>query len=183
MGERLNIKNIEENVVACVRPKADDAVYTEDWEDLQVYMRIIIDSERSMALSKAFFDTLAIDAHELMKKAISNLREQVRIRPLADVLRECGVEEEEAAPIMVASTKKEQYGAGAILVMNEHVKDKWILPCSVHEVLLVDKDLPEADLRSMIVAINMSGALEPQDVLSDHPYDVDSLASFAGGAA
>lgn len=78
---------------------------------------------------------------------------------------------------MVATTKQGAYGAGVMTVLQDvmDVSDMWIIPSSVHEVLLIDKStMDEDDLCTMITAINMS-EVDVKDRLSDHPHDGATL--------
>ncbi len=118
--------------------------------------------------------------------AFVNAMEQMKIFPLADALTKASgitVEEAQMLPIYVLSTEEGVFGAS--LIANCKVREMvykcfgecYILPSSVHEVLIVpEKAYPgnsreqvEHDLLLMVETINIT-ELSPQEVLTDSIY-------------
>ena len=91
--------------------------------------------------------------------------------------RRKGSDSNEDDPCTVVTTTSGYYGAGVMLILNElfATKDKWVIPSSVHEVIVTNKD--GLDIDSLTKVINDINALyvDDCDVLSDHPYDINDL--------
>ena len=84
--------------------------------------------------------------------------------------------------LYVATVDDKMHGAGVIAYPGfmEEVADTmggdfYVIPCSVHEVIMVP-DLPEMDIKNMEEMIHMVNAteLKPEDVLSEKLYHYDS---------
>lgn len=128
----MNKTEVMANVIPCVRPKKEDGVYAIDYEDLQIYFRVFCD-DKTAVLSESFVQTFGIDGEKLLQAALDNLRDQISIRSLADVLSEVTGDAVEDLPVAVASTKNGSYGAGVMLILNELfvMRNKWVIPCSI----------------------------------------------------
>lgn len=81
----------------------------------------------------------------------------------------------------VLSNESKVFGAAELLdtktldTIREQVGDFYILPSSVHEVLIVPKkeDMQLSDLEAMVKEVN-STQVAPNEVLSDHVYEYDN---------
>ena len=91
---------------------------------------------------------------------------------------------ESQMPIVVASNEKGCLGAAVLSYPDFFEKAEevmggsfWLLPSSIHEVLMVpdtgDDGMAEM-LLEMVTMVNASGAVAPQDVLTDNAYYFDS---------
>lgn len=87
------------------------------------------------------------------------------------------------APLLVLSNKQSMFGAAAMLypdvldkIADQTCEEFYILPSSVHEVLLLKKDdgVSPDQLQKMVEDIN-SSVVTPQDVLSNNVYYYDPL--------
>ncbi len=126
---------------------------------------------------------------ELRSTAWKNTREKKKIRfqKLTQVLAELGFEEMQEAennPLYLLTNEDGAFGAAAAfyphvladcaLQLNSNLI---LLPCSIHEWLLIPSDLPSArenkeELRSMVRDINRTQVAD-RDVLSDEIYFYD----------
>ena len=83
------------------------------------------------------------------------------------------------SPFHIVTNDKARYGAAVLfypgmleLIYNELGDDFFIIPSSVHEVLVLQKEfgIEKGDLAKMVRTVN-STQVAPDDVLSDHVYE------------
>ncbi len=131
-------------------------------------------------LNKDQIAGLDITLDELHSAAQRNTERRVEIVPLSEVLAGLiGAEAEMFdSPFFVTVDKEAGAGAagaslfGAPGVLKQMEGDYYIIPSSVHEVLLLPKDILDSTdyLHEMVHDVN-SNVLEPEDFLSDHVYE------------
>lgn len=122
---------------------------------------------------------------EVLRIAMENTladKENGEIVPMTEMLVRMGVPAEMLGmdtdtPFYVVSTKDTVHGAIMAIVMQDEIKEKFpngyiILPSSVHEVLVLPKDIPQEmmGLAEMIKEVNAS-CVKPEEILSDRPYE------------
>ncbi len=154
-------------------------------EDLAVVYRAELEPGASTVISNAAMENFGITKDQLHADAVANGQEKEpgTIRPLHEVL---GLPDElvpENVPeLMVVTSTSGIRGAGVIAyhgMLDEAAEimggDFFILPSSVHEVLLMQAKSPEEyrNLEMMVQEINVT-EVAPQDRLSDHVYHYDS---------
>ena len=176
------------HVRSCLRPAMDDeeSLTYPAFGDLEEYFRVFIepfndDSCPTVVVQKAHLETLCIDAGELRIAGRRNLREQVQILPMAEVIGALmGMEVPSTGSddvMYVATTKDKLHGASIMLlgdVLTEFCKEHGlesmcIIPSSRHEVLLIKDPADRESIDSMIQEINETQVAE-EDRLSDHGY-------------
>lgn len=105
-------------------------------------------------------------------------REEFPVDEMTDKMMECLLEGQEDHLMYVLTNRNSQNGAACILypdVLKEFAgrveSDLYILPSSVHEVILIkDNDMHDPDaLRNMVKEVNRT-QVEPEEVLSDQVY-------------
>ncbi len=108
-------------------------------------------------------------------------------KSISDVLNELtddAFPEEGDSPFYVATVEDNEQGAGVIMypgfldmACEKLGGDLYILPSSVHEVLILQdtKDFNTAEFNEMIATIN-AAEVKPEERLSDHAYHYDSRA-------
>ena len=144
--------------------------------------------EGSILIHKNHMELWNVKVSDLMRVATANSPRlfPASCRPIAEILEELmhtGADEDmqQALPMLVASNDHRVQGAGVILYpeMLAHVAEEtqqslYILPSSVHEVILLPDsgDLDPAMLKELIVSINRTQVEEPE-VLSDSLYYYD----------
>ena len=130
---------------------------------------------------------------ELDRVATSNLSEltPMSIMSMSNVLRRCSLkkgadremflrtaEEAEEIPMYVISNDDFVQGAAAMVntsIMDEVsslIGDFYIIPSSVHELIVVPKDIDKDYINALVKDVNKS--LNPEEVLSDHLYEYNS---------
>ena len=153
-------------------------------EDIALYpcVDVVIDGRNGViTLSDSQIADLDISMDELRDAALANTERRVEIVPLGQVLSEMmpGIEPEMFDSPFYVSRDKEMAGGvsgaslfGAPSVISQMHGDYYIIPSSVHEVLLLPKDF-ETDpdkLHSLVHEVNTE-VLDPEDFLSDHVYE------------
>ena len=145
----------------------------------------------STPVTNALMNQWGIGVKELHEIAIRNMDRLFpsTLRPMSAVLSALVGEAAEAEPdladldphdepMFVLSNRKGLHGAAALLdkkimgaILEKFGKEFYILPSSVHEVLIVPEtpDMEVAMLASMVKSINHD-QVEPQERLSDHVY-------------
>ena len=162
-----------------------------DFLDLVLYCRIIIDKNEngvaSMTVQKHMLKEWEISEEELWEAAFSNLKtEEFEIKDVNEVLRFIFPERDltglpdknkfESA-LYVLTNKYQNRGAIGMLRTDLLEKfaewsgcDLYILPSSIHEVLLLrDHEIPVHELRRMVGSVN-GGVVDEMDRLADEVY-------------
>lgn len=162
-----------------------------DFLDLVLYCRIIIDKNEngvaSMIVQKHMLKEWEISEEELWEAAFSNLKtEEFEIKDVNEVLRFIFPEGDltglpnknkfESA-LYVLTNKYQNRGAIGMLRTDLLEKfaewsdcDLYILPSSIHEVLLLrDDEIPADELKRVVRSVNR-GVVDEMDRLSDEVY-------------
>ena len=168
-----------------------------DVEDLSVTYHIRIDRDASIAVTSYFLKLYEKSQEILHEFAMKNMRRDLpyRFNSMEDVIGEimCGIEApdafetEEVAYMYCLSNIDKTFGAAYVLdteLMNkieEKVGPFWVLPSSIHEVLIVPKSQVDANaeemLNNMVQEVN-STEVPPEDILSDHIYEYTKEGGF-----
>jgi hypothetical protein len=159
----------------------------------------------SLAITKPLLERYGVGIEELHRTAMENMERisPIKFMPLREVMMELiggdfakseGIPLEEAKDYiheMVPMSKPDLYCLtneekvnGAAYILNEDVQkmvaervggDYFVLPSSVHEVLILPKeeDTSIGKLRDMVQSINQS-CVSAEDVLSDQVYQYDA---------
>ncbi len=154
-------------------------------DDLAVIYAIEINDEMSIPVSNRILDMWKITEEELNRQAISNIHEKnlSTFMSIGDFLKKImnADDVDDMFPMdnafYVLSNKQQKYGASALLdpkmmqAIIDKVGDFYILPSSVHEVLIIPTDMTrdKTNLEFMVKEVNCT-TVEPIDKLSDHVY-------------
>lgn len=180
-GEDILDKNyLADRVILGIRPKTENTTqWKEDYLDLELYMRCIIDDTASFCLP--------INAPDVKFYAIENTRRNLKVVALSEVVAEMtGLDVNDLPDNMyIVKSKDGKFGASALyfpeifreFCMEHDLKKCAIIPSSVHELLILTID-PDADpdfINGMINDVN-SDVVAPEEVLGDHfyVYDMDT---------
>lgn len=159
--------------------------------DLVLYCRVIIDRNgngvASTIVRSHMLSEWGISEEELWEAAFCNLKtEEFDIKDVNEVLgfifREGGLsgtlDKNEFEPVLYVLTNKYQ-NRGAVGMLRTDLLEKfaeqggcdlYILPSSIHEVLLLkDDEMPVDELRRMVRSVNR-GVVDEMDRLSDEVY-------------
>lgn len=166
--------------------------YTEI-EDLAVTYHILMGQGEngisSIPVTNEMMKSWGTDAEELHKVALSNMKSLLptTFRGMSSVMKAMVTGEEEGMALdgfdpsdeamFILSNRENMFGATAILdkgIMEriaEAVGEAYILPSSIHEMLIVPKtaDMDASDLVEMVRTANESVVM-PKDRLSNHIY-------------
>lgn len=162
-----------------------------DFLDLVLYCRIIIDKNEngvaSMIVQKHMLKEWGISEEELWEAAFSNLKmEEFEIKDVNEVLRFIfpegdltGLPDKNKFESALYVLTNEYQNRGAIGMIRTDLLEKfadwsgcdlYILPSSIHEVLLLrDDEIPVDKLRRMVRSVNR-GVVDEMDRLSDEVY-------------
>lgn len=157
--------------------------------DLAITFRVLVDRDNngiaSALIDNKVFAELDMSRDELYEKAMENTARlfPATIRPMGTILGEMtGVDIDEfgEAPGMYVLTNESGInGAGCMFYdgtldkAKAMIGDFYILPSSIHEVILLSKDgMDAAELQMMVQEIN-STVVDEKEVLSDSVYEYD----------
>jgi len=168
-------------------------VYTDTKTDIAECYVIVLseDSEQgrmSVKVTKELFKSYGIKKTELKSAARKNALQSMEFKSMVETLREImgdmadimGIPEEENG-MWVLSNKSKSNGAGVLFVpsvLKKVVKRTgkesfFILPSSIHEVLVITEDNMDKDtLKDMVVDVNAT-QVAPEDKLTDSVYFYD----------
>lgn len=175
-NRKLNLDMIKEHDIAYINIM--DLLVT-------FYIKVgTIDDQGNLATIKITNRLLAdnmIGLENLYEYSLFNLRSEVLIKPLWSFLSDFLNEHNEEVPNypIILTTKSQIKGAATILCNDVLIDlydkingDFYILPSSVHEILIVPtKEIDDPkNLLSMVREINSSSVISEQDFLSDNIY-------------
>ena len=172
--------------VSCIRHRTDDerAVKWEVYGDLEEYVRINLGNDDnnnnvSTVVTNELLESAGVSKEELRIFARKNLKATVRIQSMSEVLRGFMTEDiPETEDIMYVASNESRVNGAAVMLLESVLKDFciqhglesiYIIPSSLHEVILTSAKMPLCEVDSMIRDVN-SSQVDPWDQLSDHVY-------------
>jgi hypothetical protein len=195
-----DFENVKEKIVCKVVNKDANEHMLEnlphkDMEDLAVIYQIALggdgDGIATINISDQLLDGYGINKDELHDIAVQNTAElrPVSFRSMQEVIMEMmGASELEdmdmsgGMPMYVLTNEDKMHGAAAMLYPNllDEIAEKvsgdfFILPSSIHELLIIPKDsgAERGELENMVQEVNAT-QVAPDEVLSDHVYEYDA---------
>ena len=183
---------IIEHCISCIRHQTDDdrAVKWPVFGDLEEIVRIRLgDNSNGVSMTvtvhQGILDNAGMTADELRMYARRNLKEEVSIKSMTEIMCEMmGAEQASEMgltgfdDVMYVATNKSRIGGAAVMLLDDvldefcktHGLEKiYIIPSSLHEVILVSPMMGEDEVNSMIVDVNRT-QVDEWDRLSDHVY-------------
>ena len=163
----------------------------EEMEDMAVVYRLVVDKnpERNgtVLVTDALMEQFGVTHEQLKNDAMQNAPEirPSEIKGMSEVLHEMmpdAVDVEENEEMFVATVPDKIHGAGVIAYpnfMEDAAKklggDFFVLPSSIHEVLLVkdNGEMSAKELGDLVKNVN-SSEVAPEERLTDHVYHYDS---------
>lgn len=154
-----------------------------EYLDLAVVFEVILDvgrgDARSIAVTQAMLGKWGIGAEEVYHVALENLKSENVI--LMDSDNICGKEPYlEMESLYIFKNRRCRHGASVMLKKDiiksfaeEKGADLYILPCSIHDLLLVKENGSHTarELKRVVCDINRDGkSVNPEDRLSDSVY-------------
>lgn len=165
------IENVNETAYLCVRNKTDDGAVARPFLDLELYVRLDMDNA-TFVVTKDMLTSgkIKLTEDELFEIAKKNSIATTEIRGLGEML---GLDDADE-PVKIVRCNDGIHGASVIAFLDEFIgSDVYILPSSVHEILVLPADGIEDDevggLVQMVRDIN-DGFVQDFEVLSDNVY-------------
>lgn len=185
-------KYAKDNLILCIAPfGTNNGNVTVPYLDLELYFRIDMKNagvpdgtckvtEQMFKIWNITKETLIDAALERSNFVTESMREMMIRMMLEDGVPEEFIEEikKDTSPDQVIfSNETKLYGASAIYdksilkeVADKYKSDLYIIPSSIHEVLLVSTQFGnKEDMDDMVRTVNRT-ELQPSEVLSDHAY-------------
>jgi len=168
-----------------------EGVPHKDIEDMSVVYRFVLSSDesgrQSVLVTNQMLENMGVTPEQLHADALENAPQlqPLEIKGMSEVLSELmgmpplAPEDEQ---MYVASVPDKVHGAGVLAYENfmEQAKERaggdfFILPSSIHELLIVpdDGNVKLADLEAMVKEVNAT-QVAPEDKLTDSVYHYDS---------
>lgn len=174
----MDVRNWAEaknHIFACVhKEKYGDAV-CRPLLDLEEYMRVDLENETTAIVNAPLLEVWGVSAEEAFEAAEDNVDMN-----LMGLLERIGVKSDDDI-FKCATTERQVYGAGVICnkkamkTLHAIIGDFWVLPSSIHEVIVVAmkvaEELDAEDLRSIVKYVNAT-EVSYSDKLSDTVYKV-----------
>lgn len=194
-----NFDSVEEKMSFKLIGLKDNKEYLEDipyrrFEDLaMVPICMVRNSEIGVGhitIRNSHLDLWGITYDRLWKNLMENSTKtaEVKIKTMPDFLGEDYVNDFEVLQnIIIVSNKEQNYGAGAVLypgvlekISDKYGKNLYVLPASVHEVLVLPEqgEENEAEMLEAIVRQVNAGVLSKEDFLSDKIYYYEKTAGI-----
>lgn len=171
--------NIKDKIVACVMKATNADIVQTPILDLNIYYRIMVNSEASIKITNELLDMWGITKEELHNKAMQNIADDmiaVDIMSMLSGFDSDFFESDENYPMVVITNVRKTNGAIAMFtdivgkVADKYESDVYILPSSIHECIVVPVDDMSANaLASMISEVNDTQVDETEQ-LNNHPY-------------
>ena len=161
-----------------------DLLTLEFVSDIGIYFRVVVTQDNdgigTVKVTNAMADTWGVSVSTILDTAKANMNKTVVIQSLFDILngnskKERSIELSDMEPMHVVNNTIATNGAAAILLIPDFVKsgeidnkDYVIIPSSIHECILLDKDQMEVDeINDMIQSVN-TDIVKPEEFLSDY---------------
>lgn len=197
-----NLQNWEEakhRLQLCVSPKTNEDIVKRDYLDLHQYVRVAVNSnEDEFASAKVTPSLLAIygvSEDTLFAYAEENTVNRARIGDMfalmmgKELLSISDFSKKNTSEIISVTNKQGEYGAGVLAckdaiagIAKELEQDLYILPSSIHEILLVPVETATRErleeMSNMVREVNET-QVDPEERLSNHAYaysrDMDEI--------
>jgi len=194
-----NFDSVEDKLSFKLVGLKDNKEYLEDipyrrFEDLaMVPICMVRNSEIGVGhitIRNSHLDLWGITYDRLWKNLMENSTKtaEVKIKTMPDFLGEDYINDFDVLQnIIIVSNKEQNYGAGAVLypgvlekISDKYGKNLYVLPASVHEVLVLPEqgEEDEAEMLEAIVRQVNAGVLSKEDFLSDKIYYYEKTAGI-----
>ena len=167
VNDFLNKESILKNAKICLQKPGNENIVKRDFLDLEMYIRIFINSEMSFKLTKEILEKVDISENEIFQNATNNT--------FSD-----SVSSDFWGMTYITNNEK-NFGASVIATdflktycQENELEKIYILPSSIHEciVLPYEKSIDTEMLNNMICEVN-ENEVAPHEILSNHYYLYD----------
>ena len=166
-----------------IRPKVDDDTVHHNYLDLDLYLYMQIDNEKSAKIKTTMVERWGVSETVLWADAISNTKAGLVVKSMIEVIADMmGVDVDDLPSEcnQVIIKNDNNFRASSALMMPDILNTAAskldatqiiILPSSIHELIVMadNGDFSYDDLNSMVVEVNYS-QVAPEDRLADHIY-------------
>lgn len=174
---------ILENVYVCLEHvhECDYITFPTEFFDIQAYLRVFIKDNASFKLKSEHISRLDLLPEVIFNAGMLNTSLNARIRTLEETIGfpACSFED---CLFAVIDNPRGSFGSGAILDKDlqlalkskMHAKKLFVIPSSVHEIIVINADKTDGDLEPMIEMVKEVNreAVEPFDKLTDNAYTI-----------
>ena len=177
------------HAVSCIRHRTDDdkAIKWNVYGDLEEYIRIDLgtdgnNNQMSTVVTNELLESSGVSREELRAYARKNLKKTVRIQSMTEVLGglmgDMAMDVPEPDVMMYVATNESRINGAAVMLLENVLKDFckqhnldsiYIIPSSLHEVILTSSKMPLCEVDAMIREVNET-QVDPWEQLSDHVY-------------
>lgn len=157
--------------------KIKDGVYRKVADLFEVpYIQVLDDDTATTRVTNQLMDAWGVSEEEVFKQARKN---QITLRParISSLAETLGIPEEINPGLYIVSTESGVLGAGCILYegIEDRIKEKiggdfYILPSSIHEVIVVPKDDNRIEEFARMVRMINTSEVDERDRLSNSVY-------------
>ena len=161
-----------------------------DTDLLATFYIPVAEVDGNVQVNRTVAEVAGVTTEELLESAAKNVLESMTVKPMLQVMHEiAGIPydpdtDDDGLSLFVVSNDSAMYGAGVLAAGREAycrmaeaagTEEIFILPSSVHEVLVVadDGQFTFQDLLDMVTEINRA-VVAPQEILSDNVYHFDA---------
>lgn len=183
----ITLEFVKNNLQLCIAPKGTNNRFVAiPYLDLELYFRVRVFEDVSYKIKKEMLELWNITEEELLDVALQT--NEYNASSMKEIMIEMmvsyGATEEEIEEVRnngidqtVVTNETKMFGASAIYkksilkeVADKYESDLYIIPSSIHEVLLIPtKCGDKEEMDSMVREVNET-QVEPHEVLADHVY-------------
>ena len=154
----------------------NDKIVHKPYLDMELMYKFPVGNDGFITITKDILEHIEATEDELDYAAVSNVQFKAELKSIFDMLPMMKDDAPEDAPTMlIVSNKEGGLGAGMILDegliehLSEELGDFYVIPSSIHELIVVPESAGEPEgLRKMVRGVNET--LNEQEVLSDNVY-------------
>lgn len=184
----MTLDYAKKNLQLCVEPKGINKNYvTIPYLDLELYFRVKVSNEGTYRVKREMLSAWGITKVDLLdiveetnEYIVSSMKEMMIQLMIDDGTPEYvinSIREDNNPDQTVVTNKYKLFGASAIYnkeilkeVADKYKSDLYILPSSIHEILLIPISIGDKkEIDSMVREVNET-QVDPQEVLSNHAY-------------
>ncbi len=182
-------KSVKPTLRVGIRPKVDDDTVHRDYLDLDVYLYLQIDSDKSAKVKSEIMKHWNMPEAVVWNDAINNTKKDISVTSMRETianLMECDIDDipDDCHDQIVIKNEKNFRAASALMMFDilDLAASKLnetkiiILPSSIHELIVMANDGSHEydDLNSMVIEINNTQVM-PEERLSNHVYVYDTI--------
>jgi len=186
---------VSDNLQLCVQRKGNEDILKEDFLDLEMYVRVKVSDEGSFKVKPVHLEKYGIERETLFTVAKECTENWFTCQTMFDMLKslmpenlndfdDFDVNMMGAIPMYVLTNESKTHGASVMcfekklkIVADKLNDDLYILPSSIHEIIVVPaKGNEEERLTGMVREVNAT-QVDTEEQLSDHIYYYDRAAN------